>query len=578
MSDSITLTAWNAAQDFIQAHRRAALQEILAWFTGEQIGLLSFEDVRKKLKVESSTARGLQQIPLDAIVGSVGRNNDFTRDFLPLQSSDKERWVRVKMAMADARGVPPIDVYQIGQAYFVSDGNHRVSIAKQLGATHIEAIVTEIKTKVMLCVEDKPDDLIIKAEYADFLEHTQLDNLRHEADLSVTTPGQYRILEEHIQVHRYYMGLDRKRDIPYNEAVTHWYDIVYLPVTRLIRSRGLLKNTPNRTETDLYLWLADRRAALEKELGWEIRTEVAATTLVHKNRPRRQSLTVRLGEKFLDTILPEELESGPPPGDWLHDRPERDARHLFSDVLVPLRHAGESWSALDQAIQITHQENARLFGLHILPANQNQDSQPAQVIKTAFETRCQQAGIFGKLVFTDGVVWRQIANRARWVDLLVLDLTYPPAPFPLARLSSGFCNLIRHCPIPILAIPGKPTPLKRAILAYDGSPKSQEALYIATYLAGIWQISLKVITVFAKNIPTETLLRAQVYLDSHGIQAEYEALHGSVVPNILLSAKIYQSDLIIFGGYGNHPLVEVAFGSKVDELLRLSRQPMLICR
>ena len=77
--------------------------------------------------------------------------------------------------------------------------------------------------------DTKPDDLILKAEYANFLERTHLDELRHDADLKLTVPGQYPILAEHIDFHQYFMGLDFKRDISYEEAVTHWYDTVYLP-------------------------------------------------------------------------------------------------------------------------------------------------------------------------------------------------------------------------------------------------------------------------------------------------------------------------------------------------------------
>ncbi|NIN69700.1 MAG: transcriptional regulator, partial [Anaerolineae bacterium] len=72
-----------------------------------------------------------------------------------------------------------------------------------------------------------------------FLEHTRLDKLRPEADLSLTVPGRYGTLEEHIEVHRYFMGLEQQREIPYEEAVTHWYDTVYLPVVEVIQERGI---------------------------------------------------------------------------------------------------------------------------------------------------------------------------------------------------------------------------------------------------------------------------------------------------------------------------------------------------
>ena len=246
----------SALDDFRRARNQAFMKELVARITGESIELLSYEDVRQKLRAYASSERGLQDIPLDAIVGSVGRYHDFTRDFLPRGEVNQDRWARVRAASEGMAGLPPIDVYKIGDVYFVQDGNHRVSVARQLGAKSIQGFVTEVQTRVPISPDIRPDDLIVKAEYARFLEHTHLDELRPQADLSVTVPGQYPILEDHIAVHRYYMGIEQKRSIPNDEAVADWYDNIYLPTVQAIREAGILRNFPNRTETDLYLWLA----------------------------------------------------------------------------------------------------------------------------------------------------------------------------------------------------------------------------------------------------------------------------------------------------------------------------------
>ena len=160
----------------------------------------------QKLHLGGRAERGIQTIPVAAIVGSVGRYTDFTRTFLPRRSNDQQRWAGVKAALVDdnGAGLPPIDVYKVGEVYFVLDGNHRVSIARQEGLTHIDARVIEVRSPVPLTPDIQPDDLIIKAEYAEFLDHTRLNELRPQADFSVTAPGQYEKLNEHIAVHRYY--------------------------------------------------------------------------------------------------------------------------------------------------------------------------------------------------------------------------------------------------------------------------------------------------------------------------------------------------------------------------------------
>ena len=145
-----------AIDDFSRARRRADLEEIMASLTGKSADLLSFEEVRKKVRGIRGNRRILKDVPLDSIVGSVGRYEDFTRDFLPRRDSDAERWARVERLAKDEVGLPPVDLFQIGDAYFVNDGNHRVSVARQMGHSHIEAYVTHVHSRVPLSPEVQP--------------------------------------------------------------------------------------------------------------------------------------------------------------------------------------------------------------------------------------------------------------------------------------------------------------------------------------------------------------------------------------------------------------------------------------
>src|ERR1044071_5982279 len=135
-----------AIQDFQSARQRAGMEEVLARISGKSNELLSYDEVAQKLRLRARSDAGIQSIPIDAIVGSVGRYSDFTRTFLPRSNQDRERWARVKAAFMDPnQALPPIEVYKVGDLYFVQDGNHRVSIAKQEGFTTIEAHVIEVK-------------------------------------------------------------------------------------------------------------------------------------------------------------------------------------------------------------------------------------------------------------------------------------------------------------------------------------------------------------------------------------------------------------------------------------------------
>ena len=589
MTEQSILSFSSAVGDFRRARRRASMEQIMARLTGRSAALLSYEEVHRKLKAQGGGRQELKEIPLDAIVGSVGRYADFTRSFLPRQDSDEQRWARVMVKVTDQGGLPPVVVYQIGEAYFVLDGNHRVSVARQVGAPTIQAYVTEVRTKVPLSPDTQPDDLILKAEYANFLERTRLDELHPEADLDATAPGQYQVLEEHIEVHRYFMGLEQKREIPYEEAVGHWYDEVYWLVVQVIRERGILRHFPGRTATDLYLWVSEHRAELEQELGWEISTEDAAADLAAQFSPRPQRVAARVSEKLLDAVTPDEIEAGPPPGQWRKERlAARQHDRLFADIMVAINGEKTGWHALDHALEVARREGARLHGLHVAPSETQRNSEGAQAVQAEFNRRCEAADIPGELTIVVGGVARSICERARWNDLVVLSLSYPPAPRPIARLGSGLSTLLRRCPRPVLTAPGSlrtepqdeaSSNLGRALLAYDGSPKADEALFVATYLSGKWNIPLVVVTVIEPGRTTsDTLARAQKYLKTHGVQAAFVKESGPVAEAILKTADQHESDLIIMGGYGHGPVLEVVLGSAVDQILRASRRPMLICR
>ncbi|HXV43191.1 MAG TPA: hypothetical protein VEC96_09015, partial [Anaerolineae bacterium] len=251
--------------EFSKARQQAFIEEWLNFFARRSNDLLSFEDVRQSLRLQDSTYKGLQEIELDQIVGSTGRYRDFTRTFLPKNETTIDRWRRID-AVAHEEGFPPIEVFQVGDIYFVRDGNHRVSVARAHGAKTIEAYVIEYKTPVPVGSEDDLDAMLLKMERAEFLAETQLDKIRPEQTLFFTEPGRYRLVKEHITLHKYLREIEEGREIPYEEVVGSWYDNVYLPLVQLIRERDILKYFPGRTEADLYAWLILHRSALEAEM------------------------------------------------------------------------------------------------------------------------------------------------------------------------------------------------------------------------------------------------------------------------------------------------------------------------
>jgi nucleotide-binding universal stress UspA family protein len=580
MAEKISLNTMQAVQDFRSARQKATLREIIARYTGEFTELLSFEDVRQKLKALVGPQEVLKDIPINAIIGSVNRYQDFSRGFLPGQNIDEERWANVELANFSMVGLPPIEVYQIDEVYFVSDGNHRVSVARQLGSTQIQAYVTEVHSRVPLTADVRPEDLILKSEYIEFLEYTNLDQVRPDSNLSVTVPGQYKFIEEHVAVHRYFMGIEQQREIPVSDAAADWYDKVYLPVVDIIRERGLLIDFPSRTETDLYLWIAEHRAVLEEDLKSQIKVTSAADDLADQFSQRPYRVIARLGNKIVKVLVPNILGAGPAPGEWRQSIVSaRRFDRLFCEILVPINGREDGWCALEQALIVAKREETGVHGLFVLSTESKQETQAAQDIRNEFARRCEAAGIHSDLQVLIGEVPIIICDRARWNDLVVMNLTYPPESSMLARLSSSIRNLIQRCPRPIFFTPQVTKPLEHALLAYDGSLKAQEALFIATYLAGQWKIPLKVISIGDENIIKDVQDDARKYLEDHEVGAEY-IVSSEINPTQIILHYVDQLniDFLLLGGYSRNPILEVIQGGDVDQILRQTNIPVLICR
>jgi nucleotide-binding universal stress UspA family protein len=279
--------------------------------------------------------------------------------------------------------------------------------------------------------------------------------------------------------------------------------------------------------------------------------------------------------------MPEGLLSGPAPGQWRATKIEaRYSESLFGDVLVPVSGSENGWFALERALHVAQREQARLQGLHVVPSESQKNSEAAQQVKAEFERRCEAAGVPGTLAIDIGEVARTVCERALLADLVILNVAYPPAPQPLARLGSGLRTIIQQCARPILAVPGEVAPPQQVLLAYDDSPKAKEALFVAAYLADRWRWPLVVLTMLEPDQVTSAASeQARAYLEWHEVAAEYVIRPGATASDSILAvAAEYGCNLLVLGGYGQHPMVEMMVGSSVDRLLRDSRWPMLICR
>jgi nucleotide-binding universal stress UspA family protein len=570
-----------ALQEFRAARRQATLEQIWTGLTGKSADLLSYEAVREALGARETAQRRLQEIPIAAIVGSVGRYTDFTRSFLPRLEEYKQRWVRVWAQMSALEGLPPIEVYQLAAVYFVRDGNHRVSVARQLGFTQIEAYVTEVVTLTPFTPDDRLEDAIIKARYAHFLEATRLDKSAPDVDLTMSVAGNYRVLATEIKLRQQRLQQQTGTAVAYPDAALHWYREDYQPLVAFMRERGILSDFPDRTETDLYVWIAQHREEAAAQWGWTVNVETAVLDFADRKTATPKKMLHRLRRRLRQTLTPALLEAGPTAGQWRQSwlaiyREDR----LFSQIMVAVDGQENGWRALQQAIYVAQRESGKILGLHVVVGDTPEAVRgaAAQAVRDEFERRCREANVLAEITMTTGRPAAAICDRAGWTDLVVAGLGPAGGVRPGDRLSPGFGELLRRCPRLVLAVPGSPLAPDSILLAYDGSPKAEEALFVATYLAGQWQAPLTMVAALGRSVTQQTADRARAYLRDHGVQARYIVASGAAVPLILRAADDHDCRLILMGGYGRHPLLELVWGSAVREVLRASRCPVLICR
>jgi hypothetical protein len=295
--------------EYYRARGKAFIRAVLARLTGRCNTLLPFEEVRDRLHLGGPVYRGMQEVPVQSIVGSVNRYRDFDRAFAPGSGADMRRWQALNRAFYGYQELPPVKLYKVGDVYFVLDGHHRVSVAKEHDVTYLDAEVMEVRSRVPLTPDVDADDLEVLGEYDAFLERTKLDTLRPDQNVRLTIAGGYDRLLEHIAVHRYFMGQAEKGEVPEGDAVRHWYDTVYLPVAEVIREQDVLCHFPGRTEADLYLWLMDHLYYLREEHG-DVDTAQAAQEFAEEYGEGRVHKLLRGVVRALDAGA--ELEASPP--------------------------------------------------------------------------------------------------------------------------------------------------------------------------------------------------------------------------------------------------------------------------
>jgi hypothetical protein len=262
--------------DYDRARRKAFLHDIVSFFKREPNTLISYADVRDRVTMEGESYRGMQEVPVDKIVGSMDRYRDFDRRFLPKRKNTANRWKSIDRAYYQDVVLPPIQLYKVGDIYFVKDGNHRVSVARERGVAFIDAEVIEGHIRIPVDSSMSPRRLLQQVEYAEFLRKTNLDRTRPQHDIRPTALGRYDEIVTHIEGRRRLAEQRTGQPVTLSDAAADWYDNVYLPIALAVREQRLLRDFPDRTEADVYLWVMANRLQIQLAAGSRFSPEHSA--------------------------------------------------------------------------------------------------------------------------------------------------------------------------------------------------------------------------------------------------------------------------------------------------------------
>ncbi|ERJ93530.1 hypothetical protein [Treponema lecithinolyticum] len=276
---TLTESSLQTENDFNKARNKALFNDLQHFLNPKETELLSFTDIKNWLKPKNEVYLGMQVVPVNLIAGSEGRYKDFDNHFFPRNMHLKNRWRRIDDAHLRDVILPPIQLYEIGGLYFVRDGNHRVSVARAQGVECIDAEVTSLQSEIKLHVGMTRRQIfkrVLNYEKRVFYAETAFGDITDCWDLDFSAVGEYDVIYNHIQIHKYYINQDKTEEISMSEAILSWYNTVYLPVVNVLKKQHIMRKFRKRTISDMYVYLIKYWDELKHKFGDEISLDAAA--------------------------------------------------------------------------------------------------------------------------------------------------------------------------------------------------------------------------------------------------------------------------------------------------------------
>jgi nucleotide-binding universal stress UspA family protein len=282
---------------------------------------------------------------------------------------------------------------------------------------------------------------------------------------------------------------------------------------------------------------------------------------------------------------------------------------MFKHILAPIDGSPDASVAFDHAIEFAQEEAATIHALFVadsklieapyraatIPETMSIYSHPdrtqvaveigkhlaeyGEATLAEAQKRCDAAGVPCETDYVEGIVANVILNRTVGADLVVMGRRGEGAEWAGPQLGSVLETIVRHAQAPVLTVQAEMRPIKRILVAFDGSERAVDVLKVAAEMINRKVRTLVVLTVDDGNSGRhEAWEMGKALLAEQSHKTTHLFIPGHATREILRLATLEECDLIALGSYGHSHFIETVFGSTVDEVLHGAVSPVLICR
>lgn len=217
------------------AFKKALRKTRFNFFDRENRKIKEFSVVEKENQLSNKIYLGVKEVPVVKIVGTVEKAQDFDKDFNPLREESKGRWSSVYIKYLESGSLPPVILYKVREEYYVYDGNHRISVDKNLNFHSIEAEVYEFFSQ-----NNEEIDKLSRERFS-FEKESGLSNIE------CSKVENYKELREEVRkfLNLYFLGEEN-----FEKAIV-WYQRVFTPIVSILISN--FKNLENENNGDIFV-------------------------------------------------------------------------------------------------------------------------------------------------------------------------------------------------------------------------------------------------------------------------------------------------------------------------------------